>query len=200
MAESIPTAKRVIDWEAIEREYRVGVRSMADIAGEFGVTAAAICKKAKREEWDRDLSARIRAKAEALVNAAAVNEGVNADRALTERNIVASTAQIQAAKLIEHRTDIPRYQSICKSLLAELETCGEDLAKRASILKTLSDTLKTLIGLERQAFGIADTADGDKQPKESQQKYSDTEIARRIAFALTMGLRANSAAPIAPIA
>lgn len=57
------------------------------------------------------------------------------------------------------------------------------LGNRAKIAKDLSDVLKTLIGLRRQAFGIADNANGEaNQPEEREQ--TPNEIAREIAFAM----------------
>lgn len=47
------TAKRVIDWDALAVHYRAGVRSLKDMGQEFGVSDAAIIKKARREGWTR---------------------------------------------------------------------------------------------------------------------------------------------------
>ena len=56
---------------------------------------------------------------------------------------------------------------------------------RVDSIKKLSEVLKTLIGLERQALGIADNANGDanKPPPEAPQ-MTDHEAARRVAFML----------------
>ena len=72
-----------IDWEAVEREYRAGVRSLADIGTEFGVSAPGILKRAKKDGWVRDLSAKIKAKADAKVNESLVNDSVNAKTAVS---------------------------------------------------------------------------------------------------------------------
>ncbi len=45
--------KAPTNWEAIEREYRTGVRAVTSIAGEHGVTEGAIRKRAKRDAWER---------------------------------------------------------------------------------------------------------------------------------------------------
>jgi len=44
-----------IDWEAVEIQYRAGVRSLKDIGAEFGVSDAGIIKKARKEEWVRGI-------------------------------------------------------------------------------------------------------------------------------------------------
>ena len=58
-----PKAKKPpVDWEAVEREYCFGLRTLKDIGAEFGVSDAGIIKRAKRDGWVRDLSSKIRAK------------------------------------------------------------------------------------------------------------------------------------------
>lgn len=49
-------AKKDIDWESLEREYRAGIRSLRDIAEQFGCSEGAIRKKASRDSWVRDFS------------------------------------------------------------------------------------------------------------------------------------------------
>ena len=50
--------KKQINWEAIQAHYSAGIRSLMDIAKEYGVSDAGILKRAKKEDWTRDLSAR----------------------------------------------------------------------------------------------------------------------------------------------
>ena len=56
------------DWEAIERAYRAGLLSIREIASAQCITHGAINKRAKRDGWERDLKAKIKAKADALVS------------------------------------------------------------------------------------------------------------------------------------
>ena len=55
--------KPVIDWERIEVDYRAGIKTLRDIAQEHGITHGAITKRSKRDDWVRDLTAKIQAKA-----------------------------------------------------------------------------------------------------------------------------------------
>jgi chaperonin cofactor prefoldin len=61
---------------------------------------------------------------------------------------------------------------------------------RVDSFKKLTETLKTLIGLERQAFGLADNANGeaDKPPA----PISNEEAARRVAFMLLQASKGKS--------
>lgn len=51
-------ARKAVDWESVEREYRAGIRSLRDIAGEVGVSEGAIRKRAKAEGWEREKAVR----------------------------------------------------------------------------------------------------------------------------------------------
>ena len=150
---------KIIDWEAIEREYRAGIRSLRDIAEEHGCSNPAILKRAKKYGWTRDLAEKIRAKADALVSAATVS---NELALLTEKEIIDGNAAKQAAIRRQHQVRIDRLMGEVDKQASELATDRSDLKDRASILKSLVESTKNLIGLERQAFGIADNADGDK--------------------------------------
>ena len=53
--------KRVdIDWEAIEREYRAGIKSIRRIGKEFGLTHRSVGQRAACEGWERNLAEKIR--------------------------------------------------------------------------------------------------------------------------------------------
>lgn len=182
-------ARRVVDWEAVEREYRAGIRSLKDIGGEFGVSDAGILKRAKKDGWERDLSERIRAKAEAKVSAALVSEKVSATEAANERVTVDVGAQVLADAVLHQRKDVSRSRAIVQKLFAELEAQGdglEDLAMLAEALqsgdeeklsqiarkviafpsrvdsaKKLSESLRVLVELERKVLRIKDDSSAD---------------------------------------
>lgn len=48
-----PPEKRPIDWEAVEIQYRRGIRSLKSIGDEFGVSHVGIIKRARRDCWER---------------------------------------------------------------------------------------------------------------------------------------------------
>lgn len=101
---------------------------------------------------------------------------------------------------LEAESNNPELFAEIAEILAAPDDRGQDrlneayrkaisLPQRIDGVKKLAETLKTLIGLERQAFGIADNAEGDK-PKETPAEDSPTQAARKIAFALALGLKA----------
>lgn len=182
-------ARKAVDWEAVEREYRAGIRSLRDIGAEFGVSDAGILKRAKKDEWQRDLTERIRAKAEAKVSAALVSEKVSAESNANERIVVEASAQVLADALLGQRRDVSRSRSIVQRLFDELEAQGDGLAELAMLgealesgdeeklaqiarkviafpsrvdsAKKLAESLRTLVELERKVLRIKDDTNLD---------------------------------------
>lgn len=54
--------KKMINWERVELDYRSGIKTLREIADEQGITHGAINKRAKRDGWVRDLTAKIKAR------------------------------------------------------------------------------------------------------------------------------------------
>ena len=58
--------RRFVDWERIEFQFRAGVMSLREIASAHGITEGAIRKRAKRDEWSRDVQ-KVKARTSAKV-------------------------------------------------------------------------------------------------------------------------------------
>lgn len=127
-------AKPQPDWEKIEVEYRCGLASVREIAAKHGVSHPAILKRAKREGWPRDLSAKIKAKAEALlVTTETVTTEVTAETKTDEKAVVEANAAAIVRVRLAHRTDIARARAMANRLLEELETTTADPGLYAQI-------------------------------------------------------------------
>lgn len=182
------TDKAAPDWERIEADYRAGLLSIREIAASQGISHTAIQKRAKAHGWERDLSAKIKSKADALVAKREVAKEVATERAATDKIVVEANAEVIANVRMSHRSDIARFRRLVISMLEELEAETADIdlfrelgdilrsdddkgqdkrndlyqkvissAGRIDSLKKLSDTLKTLVALEREAYGIVET-------------------------------------------
>lgn len=158
--------KAAPDWERIELDYRAGIKSLRQIADDHGISEGAVRKRAKRDDWTRDLSGRIQDKAEQLVRKEAVRSLVRTDGAITERVLVEVNAQAAADIRLSHRRDIARSKGVANGLLDELEDGAQmyELDARVKMAKMLAETLRITVDMERQAFGMdakgADAAPG----------------------------------------
>lgn len=164
------------DWLAIEREYRAGIRVLRDIAGEFGITEGAIRRKAKANDWTRDLSLRIKAKAESIIRKAQVRKEDYAKKyARTEYAEVKSAAELQAGAILQETMEIKRLSVLGDNLEGELGIHIEveegkpnvvtidnrlGLEQKARVFKNLVDTREKIINLRRRNYGINDNAIG----------------------------------------
>ncbi|EMZ5862108.1 hypothetical protein ABEH95_004532, partial [Yersinia enterocolitica] len=108
------------DWEAIESAYRAGLMSLREIASQHNISEGAIRKRAKRDDWSRDLSAKIKERAEDLVRKEEVRKQVRTETTLTERVLIEASAEVIANVRMEHRGDIRRAREITNALFDEL--------------------------------------------------------------------------------
>lgn len=130
-------AKREIDWEAVELDYRAGIKTLRVMAEEHGVSHVSIQKRATKNGWARDLQAKIKQKTEALVTKMAVTKEVTSERVVTENAIVTANAEMRATVLFRHRKDFERLQSMCESMSDELEiqaVCKQEVTRLAEIV------------------------------------------------------------------
>lgn len=136
-----PGRKAPPDWERIEFDYRAGVRSLREIAGEHGISHVAINKRAKKDGWSRDLSAKIQAKADELVTRELVTTPVTTENRISEREVVDANAQAIVQVRMTHRKDIARSRNIVMAMMVELEaSCG---AENAELLASLGDMMRS---------------------------------------------------------
>lgn len=195
------------DWERIEQSYRTGLMSIREMATLAGISEGAIRKRAKAHGWERDISAKVNSKADALVRTEQVRSQVRTERALSERVLIEATAQVIADVRLQHRGDIAKARRLSMTLLAELESqtgslelleqLGELLRSeddrgqdrlndlyhkiiatpsRIDGVKKLSDALKNLIGLEREAYGLNAVAEQKAVHKEMDEIEADRRI------------------------
>lgn len=172
------------DWEAIEREYRAGQISVRAIASQHGLTEGAIRKRAKAEGWSRPLAEKVRAAVrEKLVRADGTQDGTQSDRVRTDAETIDFAANRGVELVRQHRASLGRANAIIAKLLDELESVTDNrsdiedaievdtaseksprrrdamlravsLPSRAQTARELSQAMKNLIPLERQAFNL----------------------------------------------
>lgn len=123
-----PAQKTEADWFYVEKEFRAGIRPLRDIASDAGITEGAIRKRAKRDHWERNLQAKIQAKADDKVRKAAVRKPTPETPARTqltpadEETVVDANAELQFQVRINHRRGLGKLREIKEKLLTQIET------------------------------------------------------------------------------
>lgn len=192
-------AQKKVDYEAIEPGWRAGIKSPAQLAAEYteatgiSVSRSAIIKHFDKIGVPRDLSAKVHAKADAMVAEAMVTGKVSTATTLADSVIINAGAMDVATIRIGHRRDIALSRTLCMSLLGELQAqtvnlpglveLGEilrqpnengadrlndiyraviSLPERSKTMKALTESLKNLVGMEREAYGL-----DEKKPEQA---------------------------------
>lgn len=167
------TTRRVIDWEAVEVAYRAGARSLRDIAAEYGCAESAIRKRAGKEDWSRDIAAKVKQKADELVRKAEVRTEVRTESAISEREQIQASASMIADKVLNQREDIRRSRATVQRLWALVDAeldHPEELAHLGKLMACpdengqdkLNDLYHAAIGLPQQIKNAKLLADAIK--------------------------------------
>lgn len=135
-----------VDWAAIEVHFRAGVRSIREIAREFGVSDTAIRKRARECGWTRDHAAKVEAKAAEKVRTALVRSEVrnqtgdaNREPPPAEAAQIEIEAEVSARIQIAHRADVTRARELATKLLAEVEAQTVSLELLMTLREFLAD-------------------------------------------------------------
>lgn len=179
------------------------------------VSHVAIIKHFEKIGLQRDLKGKIRARAEELVHKELTKQAeltpavreltieavarTQADVILKQRRDVGEAQELFRALLTELKQQTVSLEDLQKlgELMYSPNENGVDklydayqkiisTPGRVSSFKALVEAQKNLVGIERQAFGLSDNANGEAdKPKEPEM--SPTEAARRVAFMLMRG-------------
>lgn len=135
-----------IDWDAIEREYRLGQKSNKQIAMEFGIQPSTLGRRAEKYEWVQDKSKEVHTRAanmlllEDVANATGKNATRNANA-----NATPSTADIKIAArarvdvILGHRKLSKRAMDLAKVMLGDLEVSSSP--EGAGLIESLLDAV-----------------------------------------------------------
>lgn len=168
-----------VDWEAITPEWKAGIKSKAELSREYGVSRTAMDKHFGALGIERDLAPRIRSEADRKI----AQDAVAARLHPLEGEIVEANAETQARIRRLHRKDIGNLNGLCQFMTEELmavsgrpvaleqliQALGDNedtaalaeqvqklisLPSRIASLERLVSATKTLVTLEREAWGI----------------------------------------------
>src|SRR6218665_288601 len=120
------------EWDLIERDWRAGVKTQAQMSAQYGVSRAAMNKHFTKRGITRDLSGKVRAAAETLIAQDAVAGQGHPGSAISDRDIIDANAEMQKGIILQHRKDIQRSRTLSMRLLEELEqqTDHQDLIEQ----------------------------------------------------------------------
>jgi len=160
--------RKKIDWEGIEREYRMGQKTLNVLSTEYGIHSSNICRRAKKWGWTQDKSDEVRRRTNAALLAQRKKKRNNPTEADLDLAVSTNVKVIKG-----HRKTIVSLNKFIAGIFKRLHEHEEaepesDLKKdvrfRISSIKELSFAIKNLIPLERQAFNLDVSAGDDDAP------------------------------------
>lgn len=184
-------------WSKVEEAYTNSSESVRQISIKFTVTEKSIDKRAKRFGWVRDFEERVKSRARKVANERIANaEGLNktedeliedisqkqADLISNHRTVIGKHQGL-SGNLLDELCCISDNIEDFEKLGEIMDRRGDEglkndslndiyrkvisLASRIDSSKKLAEAIKVDIGLERQAFGISNDAEGTTAPSES---------------------------------
>lgn len=178
-----PKKKEEPDWDKVWADYSAGVKSNRQISREYGIPESSIRKKAKELGIEKSLAGEIQKKADKLVFAQSVRgkvaeneeEIVEANAQVVANVRIAHRRDISRSRLIamslleelEQQTGAENVALLTElgDLMRSEDDKGQDklndlyhkiisLPGRAKTMKDLGESLRVLIAMERQAYGM----------------------------------------------
>lgn len=168
------------DWAEIEAAYRAGTETLRAIASKHpGINHVAIKRLADKEGWGRDLSARIRSKADDLVTRDAVTASVTRVSPVREKTIVDANALLQATRILEQRKDVVKARRLVGKLFAELDSTTDALELMEQIGELMASPdeagIDKMNELYRKVISLPGRVDMAKKLVETLEKLINAE-------------------------
>lgn len=167
--------KEQIDWEAIERDYRLGQLSVRELSRRHEVEPSTITRRAKKEAWVRDLTEEIKQRTRAgmaeLAQQTAQQHATESNTALRDGVEVAVETNLRVIR--QHQVRIGDNAKRLEYLTTKFDTISDavadinEIGKAAAAFESIVRAQKTLVALEREALGL-DTA-APETPKTQEQ-------------------------------
>lgn len=134
-----PARKRV-DWEAIERDYRTGQFSLRELEKKHGAGYAKISKRAKEAGWTKDLGDAVRqATSAALIAQVATDRATKGQQATGD--VVLAVAEINKQVILGHRTDIREVRNVAADLLNEIRAATQQPEQVQALFAAVTEEL-----------------------------------------------------------
>lgn len=152
-------ARRTIDWDAIERDYRTGKFSFGELSTKYGIDKATIVRAKKRGDWQQDLSEAVRH----ATNAMLMQEMVTAEITEGHRQVtdtILAAAEVNKQVILGQRNALAKLErdlSKAQDRLVEVSQNAVDVREVAVVVQAIESVGRTMQRLhdgQRKAYGL----------------------------------------------
>lgn len=178
--------RRKVDWDAVERDYRSTQMTLRELGAKHGCDHAAISRKAKDNDWRRDLTAAVRQATNTMLIEAAVTSAVtNSQQAVT--STVIAVAEMNKQVILGHRRDIQDTRNVAASLLDELTASKMLVEEQDLLVEILAGEGAEPVDISRARAVVRKALDLGARVssvKALAETFSKLQVMERVAFSL----------------
>ena len=163
-------SKKIVDWEAVERDFRTTQMSLRELAAQHGTNAMTIQRKAKKLAWERDLTEVVRQATHSQLIAATVRRNCSDEiqrRTHSTTETITALAEINTNVTLRHRDRLEALDAAVIDAIAQIKEATpeapnlRDISAVAQIISNLASATKTLIDQERRVYNL-DNQESDR--------------------------------------
>ena len=157
--------KQGIDWESVERAYRAGTLTVAEIARQAGISASGIRFRADKEGWTRDLSRQVAIAARAALIRSPEGQLAQGQQAVEQ----AASAMVEVVR--RHQRHMGNLAKFAETMTGHMLLIAQGKKPAVDVLgprETIADALQKIavataryVPLERRAWSIDDAGTGE---------------------------------------
>lgn len=129
-----PQKRRKVDWEAVERDYRLGKFTLRELEAKHGANNAAIARKVKSEGWTKDLSEAVNQATNARLMQEIVSREISSGQQQVS-NVILAAAELNSRVIFKHREGLSRLDRVKEKLLDQIEQAAEQLPELAEVIE-----------------------------------------------------------------
>lgn len=161
------------DWVGAEADYRAGIISINAIRKKYGISTAALYRRIKKQNWQRDLTPQVQAELRnQTIREIAKTENPEERETLSDAQIIETAARRGATANTDHLRlvgDLKTIASRMSALLKDATSGDKKLTEKAisalfvrsgdnlnTWIRTLGDTIEKVQKMERKALGLDD--------------------------------------------
>lgn len=168
-----------IDWDALEKQYRIGQKSNKQLGEEYSVDPATIGRRAKKFGWVVDKSEEVAAATNSLLIQAA--SGTSNPNATPSALDIKAAAQTNFTVIMGHRAGLARLAKVKDKMLDHIESAVEGMTSVDEIVafvRNASDDDESVgkaLEMLRKAVGRGALVDDLKKLSEIDEKVRKGE-------------------------
>lgn len=166
-----------IDWEKIQRQYRLAKKTDDEIAATNGISRSALARRVKKEGWSKDLSEQVKLETKAKVSAAIVKKATAKllQSHKKDSNAVEVEAISNALLIAEHEKVGTKGRELFEKILDKIAEQVDATPSIEAVAKMVEADDPAALPALRKVLSLPSYVDSAKKATEGAAKAIDVE-------------------------